>query len=1310
MGSLLPGQYTVRAELSGFRTQNFTDVRLGSGTTVRVNFSLEVGGVADSIEVTTSAAQLLLEASPSVGGVLERAQIEILPVISGQGAEAIDLVRTLPGVQMTSDPIAGGDDTTLAGVSAAFAQVQRDGVDASGGGRWATGLVGATVVNPDLVGEVKATLAPVDAAVGRGNALISMRTRSGSNEFHGAGVWRASNSALEPNSWSNNRAQPQAIAPLWYNDHQFTASLGGPIKKDRTHFFVLWDHLIPNSRTTINNQVLTPCAQRGIFRFYDDWNNGNAEQILTGGATPTIAVVDHLGNPKAPVTTPTGAPHNGALRYASVFGRLQNVPTRPDCSDAVVTGASWDPFRTQMDRTGYIGRVFEVMPAANNYDIGDGLNSAGYRFIRGQQGITGRFGHFSANLRKQINLRLDHRLNSVHTVGGTYTYERNTSSYSLPLWGPPGESGFPGGAYRRPQVLAVNLTSTLSPTMLNEIRVGMRRTGTNSFHAFSQRADPAYREAALEWYPSIASMPVFLQPGENAIGCCTGGQPGGHSATGGAFHADVADNTRAYTLADTFSWTRGRHAFQVGGEVRHSRTSLAIDVVGNDWSTYPRAFGGETTLTPVQGITSANIPGLAGTTTTGNNQRMRALLNLLSGSLSRVTQLYWLGSSDTVNKWNDYRDSNWREREMRQNELSIFLKDDWQATRNLTLNLGARWDYYGVPWVTEGLTPVLVGGGNALFGYSGRGFGDWMAPGKRGEDTQLVLGGPGSASPDLRPFSKQFTNFGPALGFAWQVPWFGAGQTTVRGGYQLTYLSERLGGHETALANPPGTSWQSIFDGGPGLEYFDLARLTQIIPNAPPVLPMASIPVTARNVNLTAYDPSYRAPYVQNLTLAITRNVGRNLVADVRYVGTLSRKLNETINLNSPNFIYNGLKEAFDSARSGGESALLDQMFRGMNIAGAGFGAVGTTFNGVLQTGAMHLRAAAAGNLRVNLANGNYSLVADTLNTLNYSTAVNAGLPAIPAGVNGAVLRYNGFPENFIKANPQLGNANLLTNAGNSNYHSLQTQLTLRPIAGISLQGSYTWSKSLGRTGPFTDPVNRSGDYTIQDGNRTHDFRMNGTFALPFGPGKLALGNSSGWVSRVVEGWTVGWFYSAASGAVADIVAQNMLYANGVPDIVGPFDPAAVRVQWQEGAANGTYLGSYSQVRDPQCNALTTLQGLRDRCTLNAVADGSGNIVLQHPQPGKAGTLGRGILENPGDWSLDMTLAKRVRVSEKTSLQFRVETLNVFNHPTPSNPVLDINNGNFNRILTKGALLPGGATQFAGDGKRLIKLNLRVEF
>src|SRR5262249_35981358 len=149
-----------------------------------------------------------------------------------------------------------------------------------------------------------------------------------------------------------------------------------------------------------------------------------------------------------------------------------------------------------------------------------------------------------------------------------------------------------------------------------------------------------------------------------------------------------------------------------------------------------------------------------------------------------------------------------------------------------------------------------------------------------------------------------------------------------------------------------------------------------------------------------------------------------------------SRKLPGNIDLNAPNFLYNGLKEAFDAARSGGESPLLDQMFKGLNIAGGTnpnfpcvtatpgvttpCAAVGTVnAAGVLQTGAMHLRSLTSScgvgcTFNTALANGNYMGLANGLNTLTN---------AISGSRLGSVLIYNGFPENFIKTNPQVGSS-----------------------------------------------------------------------------------------------------------------------------------------------------------------------------------------------------------------------------------------------------------------------------------------------
>jgi hypothetical protein len=356
--------------------------------------------------------------------------------------------------------------------------------------------------------------------------------------------------------------------------------------------------------------------------------------------------------------------------------------------------------------------------------------------------------------------------------------------------------------------------------------------------------------------------------------------------------------------------------------------------------------------------------------------------------------------------------------------------------------------------------------------------------------------------------------------------------------------------------------------------------------------------------------------------------------------------------------------------------------------------------NGVRQTGALHLRAAQASQLRNDLANGNYVSLANKLYTLNYSKAggINGNLPDIPSGVNGSVLRLNGFPENFIKANPQFNNTTLQTNPGNTNYHSLQSQVTLRPTAGVSLQTSYTWSKLLGYGGTYTLPFSRKSDYTIQLGDRRHDFRTNGTFGLPLGPGRMLLKNSSGFLARLTENWQMSWILNLGSGDLADITAQNMLYANGVPDIVGPFDPKAGKVEWKDGAIAGNYFGNaLKKVRDPQCASIAA--NLRDLCTLNAVANSTDRIVLQNPLPGTRGSLGRNVIELPGIFSLDAALSKGFRVGESKRLQFRVDALNILNHPQAADPNLDINSQDlsFGNIDRK-------------DGVRQFQLMLRLEF
>jgi hypothetical protein len=1324
--SLLPGTYTVSASLPSFQTQTYRDVQLGNAAQLRLNFTLQVGQVATAVEVSVAASQILLESSSSVGNVLEQKKVEDLPLISNR---VLDLVGTMAGVQVTNNPIFGANDTQFAGVAAANINVQRDGIPVTGG-RWPTGLDATTEVNPNLVGEVRMILAPVDAEMGRGSGQFQIQTRSGTNTWHGGGVWNAQNSALDAKTWSDNRTG--AVAP-WRNMPNVSGWLGGPIVRNKTHFFFLYDQQWARTRAAYTAATLTPCAQRGIFRYYDNWNSAAgtaftaptwAQPTVAGGATPTTPVVDALGNPRAPATNPDGTPHNGILRYASVYGTLMNTPARPDCSDAIVSGPPRDRYRTQKDTTGFVDTLFGFMPPANNYDIGDGLNTAGHRWTRGLDGADNLFGIGEPTRRKQYNARIDHILNQSHKVNGAFSYERTYASDTFMTW--PGT--YDGHVKTAPQVITLNFTSTLSPRLVNEARFGMSRMGTN---VYATLYNPEVRDEILALMPKSGNTTFLPLLGAGQVNFQVDQIVGTRGFTPQPI---LRDSTPRRTFADTVSLTSGKHAFRFGAEYRRGSSKTTVSSTGNATfpacgqfngfngdPTTPIAYGGATPTAPVEGI--MGTAGLAGNPFAGNVQRMENLLVFLSGSLCGVAQYRFINTPDQASKaWNDPAQDPFKIRDFQQNEFGTFFKDDWKVSNTVTLNLGLRWDYYGPPWERNGLTTTLRDTGAGLFGISGRSFDGWMAPGARADLSELIFIGPKTPNPDLMAYPRDLNNFGPAVGFAWNP----TVNTTIRGGYQMQYIGGgNFSGIEDRLGSPPGSTFIATYSGDSATPYLDMASLRNNrvpLPINPPVLPVQQIPITNRATAIQAYDPNFVNPYIQTLTLSLTHNVSRNFTLDTRYIGTLTRKNFNSININEPNFLTNGLKEAFDAARMGGESELLNRMFNGINIAGVGFGPVGgPAVNGVAQTGALHLRNAAASNLRNNLANGAYSALATSLASLNYvnGNPGNQSLPFVPFGINGTVLRHNGFPENFIVTNPQFSAATYQTNGASSNYHSMQVQGTLRPTYGFDLQGSYTWSKNLGvGSAGFTDPRNQHLDYTLLSTHRTHVVRTNGTFYLPIGPGQLLAGNSTGIFARLIEGWHTSWIINLNSGLPMTINGNNSLYGRGTPDQVGAFDFNGARgVQWADGAANGFYFGDvFNKTLDPQCRAIHV--SIQPFCTLSAVTDKSGNIILQNAQPGVRGNVGLQTIEGAGVWTADMAIGKTFKLNETVNAKVRMDAKNIFNHPTPGAPgagfgaapndggaLLNLNDFNpFGSMPLKGASVP----QF--PAARQFQLKLQVDF
>jgi len=465
--------------------------------------------------------------------------------------------------------------------------------------------------------------------------------------------------------------------------------------------------------------------------------------------------------------------------------------------------------------------------------------------------------------------------------------------------------------------------------------------------------------------------------------------------------------------------------------------------------------------------------------------------------------------------------------------------------------MGLRYDLMQVPYVLSGsgkhMTPGYLGGSQAIFGVSGRGIDGWMSGGGyRAPLTEVVLIGKNTPYPDQGIWPSDRNNFAPALGFAWSPQWLGQDKTTIRGGYQISY---QLPGNSLSFVDgdtgkaTPGFVYRPT-DLGNGT-FRDFSNISYPLPANQK--PFETVPITERSQTVNLFSPDYTTPYVQTFTLGVTRSLASNLTFDVRYIGTRGIKLHSTLNVNDADIRGNRLLEALEVTRAGGNHPMFDQMLRGLDI---GSGVVGTAV-----TGSEALRRHAS--FRTLIANGDFVGVARILNTTNIGTVQPAGQI-----IAGGLLRSSGsFPENFIVVNPQFAAITYRNNSDSSNYHSLQTQVTLRPTRGVNYQGTYTWSRSLGLPGNYRDLMNQNADYSLLSTHRTHDFRSYGTFELPFGPGKLLASNSSGLIARLVEGWRLGTILNLSSGAPLNVAGQTTLYTSGSPDIVGDF-PRSGNVVW----------------------------------------------------------------------------------------------------------------------------------------------------
>src|SRR5262245_15263904 len=542
--SLQPGTYEFKAELPGFQTATVKTFPLGGAQQARLNFTLQVGAAAGTtVDVSVAADALLATSSNSVGAILPEYKFRDLPL---PVRDVFGLVAATAGVQGSGDQMIGN----FAGGRISQVNTTRDGVNVSAG-RFEDGAWSLTYTSPDLVEEVKVVVAPVDAQTSRGSGQVSMVTRSGTNQFRGSAFWVNHNSAVDANSWFNNF---NGVDKSYDNRNQYGARLGGPIIKNKTFFFVLFEGQRDLKRENFVGPTLTPYAQQGIFRFFPGVDNGN----VTAG----VPTVDRTGNPVKPANA------TGDLKAIGLFNNCTfNGAPVPNCTPFS------DPNRTSISNSAYMQETLRRMPAPSEFtgcgvlpstlnspslvtSTCDGLNTAGIRFTRRVEGLDLTLGNGPDVNRDQYNARIDHNFNSKHKLSLIGTKEHT--------WGGAGQAiqrtwpdGFDGQAVKRPDVYIITFTSTLSTSLLNEVRAGRRRSIDQQFPP-ANRGDAVGQEA-LQFIPYSNGVP--FQP------VASNWQPWVQYGRFGAWRSHVSP---MYSIGDDLSWTHGKHAFKGGVEFRNT--------------------------------------------------------------------------------------------------------------------------------------------------------------------------------------------------------------------------------------------------------------------------------------------------------------------------------------------------------------------------------------------------------------------------------------------------------------------------------------------------------------------------------------------------------------------------------------------------------------------------------------------------------------------------------------------------------------------------------------------------------------------
>src|SRR5580700_1686058 len=1076
-----PGTYTVQFELTGFKKNVQKSVTVDVNQVVTLNSTLQIGGSQETVEVTSEAPQVDTT-STQLGAVINDRSVNELPLNT---RDTYQFLQLQPGVQAqlgsSGSLFAGSDDPGSVSVNGGRTRANNFSVN---GGDANDQFVNTPTIEPvpDAVEEFRVITNTFDAEYGRNSgSVVNVITKSGGNTFHGNLYEYFRNTILD------SRGYPDTTKPQ-LNQNQFGGTFGGPVRKDRTFFFLSYEARRIRQGTP-GNLLNVPTGTPSVAGTPTGEFSGNfADQgPFAGGITPDGFIANVLDGRSGcdaalgySVASLPADPSTGVVDWNSGTTTIPSV-----FPNNIIPAKCQDPVASNL--------MQQFVPAAN---IGSGQN----------QTVP-----VGTDKEDQITLRVDHKINDHQNFSAYYYYNdaRELEPYNTFEAAGANVPGFGNHNDLRNQQWNLSHTWSINNALVNEARFTYMREGQRGYlknettnavtsscsgsvaptFCFTGMSDSSAITSEFGTLPNLGITPGLAS---NLTGVPFVGISGGASF-GNNFEGFLPQVGNSFQWSDGLTWVKGNHTYKFGVDIRRMRFDQTYYFDVNVEYTFNKS--GPNAIVPGDGDNYAEF-------------------------LLGLTDLYVQGSG--------------QREDIRGFALYPFVQDSWKIKPNLTLNYGLRWELTPPMKDISGHVETFRPGQNSTVYpcgissstsyWQGLGIASPTCANTGAEPTGLVV--PGDPGVPAGMTSTYYKAFAPRIGIAYSPNFTsgpmaklfgGNGKTSIRAGWGLFYNPIE----ELVLAQfgaePPFGGSSSLSDVFFNTPYVNQGEFTAPNPFGGIITPTKGAPTDLslfRPILLYGeFEPHLRSQYTTQYNLTFQRDLSNNTMLQIGYVGSQGHRLLATHDINPSN-----PQTCLDMSNISTYYANLPPTLTNQALAAAyGCGPTAEDEDWVLPANSipagytLHMP---YGSVPQYSGPVNPALNLVGLRTYSSPNCNPTGAPFTPGTgcpVDGTPVFTDIFAEDTI---------------ANSNYNALEMMVQKRFSHGLQFQAAYTFSKSIDDGSTFEetlDPFNYRASRGLSLFNSKQRFVVSYDWELP-------RTKYRGFAGRVLNDWEVSGITQFQSG------------------------------------------------------------------------------------------------------------------------------------------------------------------------------------